>query len=332
MATGPTTGGNIGSSVGTQLGQAQGVQTSAPWQPAQPALTNILGDATAAYQSGVGSQPYTSSMVVPFSNQTTRGMQGVMGAAFGAVPQFNNAYQQVAGLAANHGFDPLQQQSVDRLQTIASGGMMTGNPYIDQVIGNTSRDIQRSGMLNASGAGRYGSGGYQGATQRAVGDVSSQMRMQNYDTERGYMQSALGDVFNAGQQRIANIAALPGQMQSAYQAKLDPYKSMMGIGGMYEDLASRQIADRKRIFDEQQAQPWAQMGKLQQIAQPIGGMGSTQTTAGSTLGSTYGTQSGGTSSTEGQAPLWQRMLGGAVSGYGATQSPLGALAGAGVSI
>jgi hypothetical protein len=332
MATSATTGGGTTSSVGTQTGQTQGIQTNAPWQPAQGALTQILGDAQSAYQSGIGSQPYTSSMVVPFSNQTTQGMQGTMGTALGAIPGFNNAYNQVAGLAANQGVDPLQQFSIDRLQNIAGGGMLTGNPYIDQVIGNTSRDIQRAGQLNASGAGRYGSGGYQGATQRAVGDVSSQMRMQDYNTERGYMQTALGDVYNAGQQRIANIAALPGQMQGAYQAQLDPYKSMMGVGGMYEDLASRQLTDQKRIYDEQQNQPWNQIARLQGIAAPIAQLGSQGTTAGSSIGTTLNTGASGTSSTEGQAPLWQRMLGGAVSGYGATGSPWGAAAGAAVSI
>ena len=243
MATGPTTSGGSTSSVGTQTGQT--LATTAPWQPIQPLLTQVAGDALSAYRSGIGSQPYTSSMVTPFSAQTTQGMQGTMNAANAAIPGFNQAYQNVAGLAGQGGFDPLQQQSVDRLQNIAGGGMLTGNPYIDQVIGNTSRDIQRAGQMNASGAGRYGCGGYQGATQRAVGDVSSQMRAEDYARERGYMQDAIGSVFNAGQQRIANIAALPGQMQGAYQAQLDPYKSMLGVGGMYEDLASRQIADQK---------------------------------------------------------------------------------------
>ena len=273
MAKGPSTIGGTTSSVGVQTGQTQGVQTNAPWGPAQPMLGTIANDALAAYKSGVGSQPYTSSMVVPFSNQTTQGLQGTMGTAHLAAPQFQGAYQQVAGLATNQGFDPLQQQSVTQLQNIAGGGMLTGNPYIDKVIASTSQDITRAGQMNASGAGRYGSGGYQGVTQRAVGDVSNQMRMANYDKERGYMQDAIGSVFNAGQQRIQNIAALPGQMQSAYQASLDPYKSMMGVGGMYEDLASRRIADQKRIFDEQQAQPWAQLGKLQSIAYPMAATG-----------------------------------------------------------
>lgn len=332
MAKGPTTTGGTTSSVGTQTGQSQGVQTNAPWLPAQPMLGTIANDALAAYKSGVGSQPYTSSMVTPFSNQTTQGMQGTMATAQGAVPGFQGAYNQVAGLAGNRGFDPLQQQSVSQLQNIAAGGMLTGNPYIDQVIGNTSRDIQQAGKMNASGAGRFGSGGYQGATQRAVGDVSSQMRMQNYNTERGYQQDALGSVFNAGQQRIANIAALPGQMQSAYQASLDPYKSMMGVGGMYEDLASRQIADQKRIYDEQQAQPWNQLARLQGIAYPMAQLGGTQATTGSSTQTDVKAGTTGTSETAGQAPLWQRMLGGATAGYGATGSGWGAAAGAATAI
>lgn len=328
MAKGPTTTGGTTSSVGTQTGQTQGVQTAAPWSAAQPLLSTVANDAMSAYKSGVGSLPYTSSMVTPMATQTTQGLQGTMTAANAAIPSLNAAYQNVAGMVENKGFDPLQQQSVDRLNNIAGGGMLTGNPYIDQVIANSSRDIQRAGQMNASGAGRYGSGGYQAVTQRQVGDMSAKMRAEDYARERGYMQDAIGSVFNAGQQRISNIAALPGQLQSAYQATLDPYKSMIGVGGAYEDLATRQAADQRRIFDETQAQPWSHIARLQGIANPMASLGGTTTNTGSTTGTTVAAGTQGSSTTAGQAPLWQRLLGGAVAGYGATGSAVGAAAGA----
>ena len=82
---------------------------------------------------------------------------------------------------------------------------------------------------------------------------------------------------------------------------------------------------RKRIYDEQQAQPWAQMGRLAGIANPMATMGGVQ--AGSTIGTALQGGTTGASSTAGQAPLWQRVAGGALSGAGATGSPWGAVLG-----
>lgn len=282
--------------------------SSEPWKAAQPAMKLGLEDATKLYKSGVGSQPYTGSTVVPFAKQTTQAMNDMAKNASSWQGELRNNFSNVWGNASNGGLNELQMGSVDKLKAMADGSMMNGNPYIDQVIGNTSDDIGKSSNLMASAAGRYGSGGHQGVIADAVGDVSSRMRMQNYDTERGYMQDAIGSLFNAGQQQQNNINANTGALSSAYDLAMKPGQTLMDIGGMYEDLQGRQMNDQMRLFNEKQNQGWNQIGRLNAIASGAGQMGNTgQTTA--------------------QGP--NRMgagLGGALSGY-AMGGPMGAALG-----
>lgn len=253
----------------------QTTQTSSePWKSAQPALKLGLSDATKLYKSGVGSQPYTGSTVVPFAQQSIQGMNSQMAGANRASPAMTANFDQVAANAQNGGLNALQQGSVNKLQGMADGSMMNGNPYIDQVLNNTASDIGKSSNLMASAAGRYGSGGHQGVIADAVGDVSSRMRMQNYDTERGYMQDAIGSLFNAGQQQQNNINANAGALGAAYQGMMQPGETMQGIGANYEDLQGRQMNDQMRLWDERQNQGWNQIGRLNAVASGAGNMGS----------------------------------------------------------
>lgn len=283
-------------------------QSSEPWKVAQPALKTGLDDAMKLYKSGVGSQPYTGSTVIPFANQTMKGMGMQENAAISSMPAFQNNFNQVAANASNGGLNALQMGSVEKLKAMADGSMMNGNPFIDQVISNTASDIGKSSNLMASAAGRYGSGGHQGVINDAVGDVSSRMRMQNYDTERGYMQDAIGSLFNAGQQQQNNINSNAGALQNAFTGMMTPGNTLMGIGGMYEDLAGRTKNDELRLFNERQNQGWNQIGRLQGVASGMGTMGN----SGQTVA---------------QGP--SRMgagIGGALAGYG-MGGPMGGLLG-----
>lgn len=282
--------------------------SSEPWKAAQPALQLGLTDAMKAYKSGIGSQPFTGSTVVPYAQQTMQGMQNMQVDAGSARPAFQQNFNQVAANAGMGGLNALQQGAVDRLKPMADGSMLNGNPFIDDVIRRTSDDIAGSANLMASAAGRYGSGGHQNVIADSVGDVSSRMRMANYDTERGYMQDAIGSLFNAGQQQQNNINGNTAALMSAYGGMMQPSQTMMDIGGMYEDLYGRQLNDQLRIFNERQQQPWNQIAHLNAIASGAG-------------------QLGGSGQTVAQGP--SRMmsgLGGALGGY-SMFGPLGAVGG-----
>ena len=157
---------------------------SQPWAPTIPGLKMGVNAATNAFQSGVGSQPYTGSMVVPFSQYTTGAFnqmnqlanqfqpgltQGAMNvnalANEGGLNQLQDlSASQLAPIAAQtpaEGYaalNDIQQRGYDYLSPIAQGQMMQGNPYMDEVIKRSSADITGAQQMASSAAGRYGSG------------------------------------------------------------------------------------------------------------------------------------------------------------------------------
>jgi hypothetical protein len=308
-----------------------------------------INAANETFQSGIGSQPYTASMVTPFAQQSIDAFNNMTGLANQFQPGMTAGMQGVTGLTGENGLNQLQDQSVagfqqmaadpsglnamqqqqaNWLNPIASGGQMSGNPYLDEVIKRSSADITGANQLLASGAGRYGSGGHQGVTDKAIADMSAPLRYTDYATQQQRMDQAikdygalgttgfgqrrevLGDVFNAGQQQWGNIANLPGQLAAGYNTAMMPSQTLRTVGGEYEDLMSKNITDQRRIFDERQAQPWSQIAKLNAIMGGTGALGS-QKQEISTAPGTSRLMSG---------------LGGAIGG-GSVLGPWGALAG-----
>jgi hypothetical protein len=339
--------------------QQTSTQTSQPWPEAQPALKTGLADAQTAYKSGIGSQPYTGSTVVPYSQQSTQAFGDMQHRANSWQPTLDRNFEAVAGNMQQGGLNALQRGAVDQLtpisqsnplegtgqfndvqlqafnylNPIADGQSMQGNPYLDDVIARSARDIQGASNLGASAAGRYGSGSHQGVTERNVGDMSSGLRFADYNTQQGRKDAAIrdlfgmggqanqqyeadmgrkmdsiGSLFNAGQQQQSNINANTGALSDAYGAAMMPSQTNMDVGGQYEDLFGRQMNDQLRIFNEQQNQPWNQIGRLNAVASGAGQMGSSgQTTA------------------QGPSRL-SSGLGGALGGY-SMFGPVGALGG-----
>jgi hypothetical protein len=249
--------------------------SSAPWKAAQPAMKTALGDAQNIYKSGEAFKPYTGSTVVPFANQTIQGMNNMQGAAERAQGAFNQNFGNVSAMANDGGLNDLQRGSVDRLKSMADGSMMNANPFMEDVIKRTSQDIAGSTNLMASAAGRYGSGGHQNVLNDSIGDMASQMRLRNYDTERGYMQDAIGSLFNAGQQQRANVYGGTDALMRAFGGQMAPGQALMDVGSNYEDLATRTMNDQLRIFNETQAAPKNAVEWLNAIATGAGSMGGT---------------------------------------------------------
>jgi hypothetical protein len=314
--------------------------SSEPWDAAQPALKLGLADAQELYKSGVGSQPYTGSTVVPYSGQTTEAMGWqelgsrqalpAMWTQFGAVNANalngglndlqkgsvgalknlqqpgrgmaglsdiqSNAYGVLQGIAANPakdgtsafndvqknayglyqgmaakpvatGLDALndaqrasysnyqglantpvqtgsnalndvQKGALSQLQSLAGGAEMNGNPYLDQVISNASRDMGDSINLSASGMGRYGSGVHQGVLSKNIGNMSADLRFNDYNNQLGRKDAALQGVMGMGNQADA-------QSQAAYGRQLHGMDQMTNLGNQAnaqtQDAYARQI-------------------------------------------------------------------------------------------
>jgi hypothetical protein len=289
-------------------GQQTAKSSAGPWKPTQPALKYATNRALDLTKKGVGGNVYQGSTVTPFNWRTQEGMKNMGLAAQGAQGDMNQSFNNIASQSQNGGLNQLQQQQVDRLQGMADGSMLFGNPNVQKMIDMNARDIGGASNLMASAAGRYGSGGHQGVTQRNVGDMATRVRADDYNRERGFMQDAIGSLYNAGQQQQENQIMNNQALQGAYQGMMQPGQTMMDIGGQYEDLNTRQINDKIRRFEGKDNAEWNRLGMLNGIATGAGGMGSTQKTTA-----------------QGPSRLMQG-LGGAMGGY-SMFGPMGALGG-----
>lgn len=251
--------------------------TNAPWGPAQPALQQSITNAQNLYNQGVGAQPYTGSTVVPYANQTIQSMNALEGIAGGAQPAFDANFNRVAANAAQGGLNQLQQGAVSQLQPMAQGDMLVrNNPFTEAVVDRSAEQMAHRVNEAMSGAGRFGSGAHQGTLAREIGDMSNRAYMQDYNRERGYQQDAIGSLFNAGQQQQANINAATGALQGALAGQTAPAGLLGQVGGAYEDLATRQLNDQLRVWNESQNLPWENLARLNAIASGAGTLGGTQ--------------------------------------------------------
>jgi len=241
---------------------------SAPWSEAQPLLKTGLDDANTLYKSGVGGQTYMGSTVIPFSQQSTTGMNAIENQA--------NANLGGSGLSGQSqdiinsgGFNAPQQDSIQYLSGAGTNPFdLSQNSAYQSYKSNALDDIQDRVNASASAAGRFGSFKHGDALVDSLSNAGNAMDMQQF----GRMDNLNSQRFNAGQQGIGNLS-------NAYQIGQMPAQSMMDIGGMYEDLAGRVKNDELRIFDSIQNKPWEQLGRLNAVASGSGQYGTSQTTS-----------------------------------------------------
>ena len=275
---------------------------NSPWSAAQPALKTGLADAEALYKAGIGGQPYTGSTVVPFAQQSTRGfdnIEAIAGNAMGTGNPFERAFNTTGNIAQT-GYNQHQQTALDNLNRTASGQDVFGtNPEFQNIL-RQSQDAARDAVnLNASAAGRYGSGAHQGTLAREVGDLTSRMLGNEYTRQLGRMDAANQNLFNAGQTGIGNQLQATSALPGAFESQFAPANAMIGVGSAYEDLAGRTMNDQLRIFNETQNAPWNQIGRLNAAASGLGQYGTSTTTA----------------QVPRQNNTFGNLLGGAIGGY-----------------
>lgn len=286
--------------------------TNEPWGAAQPALRTSINAAQSLYNHGIGSTPYTGSTVVPFSRQTTAAQGMAEHVARQGYETLSANMARIERLMADRGLTDLQRQSVDQLTPMASGAYLTrNNPFTQAVVDRTGEQMaHRIGEL-AGASGRYGAGAHQGVLAREIGDMANRAYQDDYNRERGYMQDAIGSVFNAGQQQRTNQIGDTRAIVDAYNARLSPTKTLYEVGSQFEDLATRQKNDELRLFNETQNAPWDNLARLNAVAGGAGRLGSS-------------------SQVQAQGPsAFQRGIGGAVAGspFGPIGMALGGLGG-----
>ena len=226
---------------------------------------------------------FPGSTVTPYGEESLDALQMQEDLARGGSPLLGTAYDQVSNMAA--------------------GGMLGGNPYIDQVISDLTEDVTEGVNTNAFFSGRESSPHHAGAVAREVGRMAAPIRMQDYQAERGYMQDAL---------RMA---------PAVEEFRYDPSRRLAGVGAAREAKSAEELADQIARHDFEQMMPHEQLSRYASIVggAPVVSSGTTTTyqpqpgfSASGFLGGGIGGASLG--SMLGASTMWPYALGGALLG------------------
>jgi len=292
------------SSGGQQPVTQQTQQTRDPWGPAQPQLQQSMNLARWYSDNDIGYQPYAGATVAPQDYNSQLGLNNLAAmytANIGGTPGVNAARDLGTNVIQNQGFSP-------ELRSLYEQAQGDQNPYLQNMLDTSNRQISNKIGSSMSGAGRYGSGMHTDVAARAMAESADPILAQDYARRQQQMQSiATGAQQNAGQ-----WSQLMPQLD---EARLAGAQGMAGIGQFYQERAQKSLDDQIKLYNAQQARPWEQVARLNAIAGGAGALGGTQ----------YGTQT----TPINQPSTLQKLFGGAAAGAGIGGS-FGGPAGAGI--
>lgn len=247
----------------------------------QPFLSYGLTEAQKLYQAG-GPQYYPGQTYVSPSETTLTGLQALeqramqgsplLGAARGAIlsaaqgqqspaaQMYANIYGQAAQSPTSQFYSGLLGGTVNPAmagtQATAGGQYLGGSPFFQGAFAPAAQAATQQFQKAisdvssaASKAGRYGSGAMQTLQGQAsnqlaqqLANTAGQLAYQNYATERGLQEAALGRVGALSQQDIANrMAAAQGLGQNYQQALATQLAATGGLGQTYATDVARQL-------------------------------------------------------------------------------------------
>lgn len=251
--------------------------SSEPWKAAQPALQQSLTGAMNIAGNPGWFEPYKGSTVVPWDTQTQQGMGGIGFRADHLGNDIDNNYNMVNANAKQGGLNDIQRGVVGRLTDQATGQFdVNSNPGFQSVLKQSLDSAGNAVNMNAAAAGRYGSGTHQGVAGKTAGDITGNLVSQEYNDFKNRRDAANSGLFNAGQQQQSNINTNNNALLNAYQNTLVPFQDKINIGGMNEDLATRQLNDQIRIQQGMQQAPKSAVEWLNAISSGAGSLGGTQ--------------------------------------------------------
>ena len=263
-------------------------QTRSPWAPAQANLKTVLGNAAT-----LSADP--SNWVPTYSNTTQSGISGLENVADQFQQNGSGAFGALSQVVpgSTEGF----QSGLGQLQQTANGQFLNSNPYLDAALG-AGREAVTNGVNGTfAGAGRFGSAAHTGALTKGLGQLESQARLANYQTERGAQDAASRALYSGGFQG----AGLGGALD---QAQLTPAQLQLQAGAL-----------RDAQSESARTAPLRSTEWLAGLTNPIAGQG--------------GVQSGTSTTVQPNNPFTQ-ILGGAQMGLGLlTGNPMMMMGGAG---
>ena len=244
--------------------QTQGSTQVEPWEEVAPYIETLLPQLESGFN--VAPQLYQGPLVPGTSAQTAaaRGLYGQVGqTAAGFTPGFQTVYDQMFGQAtAAPGTSALYQAQTGELA--------------NQARQLTERDKQLA-QQQAMEAGQFGLG------STALGELQALQQQKREETVQSQLASALGA---EEQRRVAAVGALPGMAQSVIQSMMTPAQLQEAIGRDIESRQGAELADLRRLSQQQQEAERAQAITYSNLLGGLAGLGSStqmqQTSSGMT--------------------------------------------------
>ena len=244
--------------------QSEGSSKVEPWETVTPYIETLLPQLESGFN--VAPQLYQGPLVPGTSAQTAaaRGLYGQVGqTAAGFAPGFQTIYDQMFGQAtAAPGTSALYQAQTGEIA--------------NQARQLTERDKQLA-QQQAMEAGQFGLG------STALGELQAFQQQQREETIQSQLASALGA---EDQRRVAAAGALPGMAQSVVQAMMTPAQLQEAIGRDIESRQGAELADLRRLSQQQQEAERAQAITYANLLGGLAGLGSStqmqQTSSGMT--------------------------------------------------
>jgi hypothetical protein len=213
-----------------------------------------------AFASQVANQPYQA-----YGGQTVAQLNPYQTAGYDAMS--SRAMQG----------SPVSDAASSSLTDTLNGKYLNSNPYLDQIVKQSQNDVvSRMDQLSARSGSFGNTGGYE-TTARTLGDLSANIRGQDYANERNRQVSALGYAPSIANQDYTDA------------------QQLLAAGQGYQAQDQRNLTDQYNRFQEAQNYPQQQLATL-----------------GKGLGLNFGSTTTGPSS-NGMA----QGLGTALSAYGA---------------
>jgi len=222
---------NMGATNTAAPGMITTSASSTPYSGQRPYLDESFAEARRLYETG-GPKGFGQSTVAGFSGPTESALQSIENQALAGSPNI--------GIGR------------DLLGQTLSGDFLNSNPYLDQMYNQAADNVSRqyreavapSIGANADAQGRFGSGLYQNMmanSQRELGDslgrLATNVYGQNYATERGRQDSAMG--------KIPGMAGL-----NYFDAN-----QLLGAGQIRDTQAQNQLADQYNQYMVDQTRP-----------------------------------------------------------------------------
>lgn len=241
---------------------------NAPWSGAQPALNTALSGAQSLYNSGVGSGIYTGNTYADPSRASVDAAEVAMRQGYGNVDG-RGLSGQYQGIINNGGYNDAQKAALGNTQKLANASWSV-SPELQKIISQTNADANTNVGLANSAAGRYGSGLGNAAIADAVSKNTNNLLYTDLNNFNSRKDAANSNLFNMGQTAFGNLG-------TAYSGMQAPITSIAQYGGFVDDLNTKALNDKLRIFDAQQQRPWENLSRLNAIASGAGQLGGTTT-------------------------------------------------------